>query len=154
MAKSKKAKRVKKVKRASRPKAKVRVPAKQKKMLSKELKIYKTLLLKERENSGGELSHITRDSLNKSQRDASGDLSGYSYHMADVASDNYEIEFSLGRASDEQKLLYCIDEALRRVEDRTYGYCLQCNKAIPRMRLRVVPHTELCIDCQKANESK
>jgi RNA polymerase-binding protein DksA len=131
---------------------KTKKPPKPKKMAKKDLKKYKDLLLKEREKIGGELSHITRDALSRSQRDASGDLSGYSYHMADVASDNYEREFTLGRASDEQGLLYRIDEALKRIEDSSYGSCLQCGRAITKKRLAAVPHTELCIECQKKNE--
>ncbi|MBN1526720.1 MAG: TraR/DksA C4-type zinc finger protein [Candidatus Omnitrophica bacterium] len=125
-----------------------------KRMARKALKKFKALLLKEREEIGGDLNHIAADNLNKSQRDASGDLSGYSYHMADMASDNYEREFSLGRATDEQKILFAIDEALKRVEDGTYGSCQQCSKPIAKKRLMVVPHAELCIECQKKNESK
>lgn len=125
-----------------------------KKMSGKDLKKYKQLLLKEREKIGGGLSHIAQETLNKSQRDASGDLSGYSFHMADMASDNYEVEFSLGRASDEQDLLYSIDEALKRIEDGTYGNCPQCGKQIPKRRLDAIPHTELCIICQSKNEKR
>ncbi|MCM8760584.1 MAG: hypothetical protein NC933_00355, partial [Candidatus Omnitrophica bacterium] len=77
-----------------------------KRMSKTELKKYKEILLREREKVGGDLSHIAENTLNKSQRDASGDLSGYSYHMADMASDDYERDFSLGRATDEQKRLY------------------------------------------------
>lgn len=124
-----------------------------KKMTRKALKKYKELLLKEREKIGGGLNHITQDTLKTSQRDASGDLSGYSFHMADVASDNYEMEFSLGRASEEQDILYSIDEALKRIEDGTYGTCPQCGKSIPKKRLDAIPHTELCIVCQAKNES-
>ena len=128
--------------------------AKPKKMAKKELKSYKALLLKGREAAGGGLSHIAETTLNKSQRDASGDLSGYSYHMADMASDDYERDFSLGRATDEQKLIYSIDEALKRIEDGSYGSCLQCGKPISKRRLKALPHTELCIDCQKKDEGK
>ena len=117
-----------------------------------ELKIYMKLLLKERDKVGGDLSHIAKDTLNRSARDSSGDLSGYSYHMADMASDDYERDFSLGRATDEQRLLYAIDEALKRVEDGTYGSCLQCGKLIPKTRLKAIPHTDLCIECKKINE--
>jgi len=130
------AKKIKKIKRMPRP----------------ELKIYKALLLKEREKVGGELLHITENTLNKSAREASGDLSGYSYHMADKASDDYERDFSLGRATEEQKALYVIDEALKRVEDGTYGSCSQCGKQIPRTRLKAIPQADLCIDCKKMNE--
>lgn len=123
-----------------------------KRMPKSELKIYRALLLKEREKVGGELSHITENTLNKSSREASGDLSGYSYHMADTASDDYERDFALGRATDEQKALYIIDEALKRIEDGTYGSCSQCGKSIPKTRLKVIPQADLCIDCKKMNE--
>jgi len=125
-----------------------------KRMLAKDLKKYKELLLKAREKIGGGLNHIAQDTLKTSQRDASGDLSGYSFHMADMASDNYEVEFSLGRASEEQDLLYTIDEALKRIADGTYGNCPQCGKQISKKRLDAIPQTELCIICQSKNENK
>jgi DnaK suppressor protein len=156
MAKTKKAKQVKKAKKIVQVKKKIAVVKKAKiKRLSKgALKKYKQLLIAEREKVGGGLSHIAETTLNRSQRDASGDLSGYSYHMADMASDDYERDFSLGRATDEQKILYLIDEAMKRVHDGTYGSCLQCNKLIPARRLAALPYSALCIDCQKSNESK
>ena len=125
-----------------------------KKMPAKELKKYMALLLKERETIGGGITHITEEALKTSQRDASGDLSGYSFHMADMASDNYEREFSLGRVSDEQDLLYSIDEAMKRVDDGTYGSCSQCGKQISKKRLGAVPHADLCIKCQTTDEGK
>lgn len=125
-----------------------------KRMPKKALKKYKELLLKERVKIGGGITHITEEALKTSQRDASGDLSGYSFHMADIATDNYEREFSLGRASDEQDIIYAIDEALKRIEDGTYGNCPQCGRQIPKKRLDAIPHTELCIACQAKNEGK
>ena len=157
---------MKKVKKAAKRKIVKRVKAKKlaapakpkkmkiKRMLKKELNKYKALLIKEREKIGGGINHIAQESLKTSQRESSGDLSGYSFHMADVASDNYEVEFSLGRASDEQNILYTIDEALKRVEEGTYGSCTQCGKQIPKRRLEALPHTELCIACQSKTESK
>lgn len=146
------------LKTKSNRKAKRAAPAKKapkmKKMPRAELKKYLALLLKERTKVGGDLSHITEDTLNKSQREASGDLSGYSYHMADMASDDYERDFSLGRATDEQGLLYLIDEALKRIQEGTYGNCLQCGKPISKKRLAALPHTDSCIGCQTKKESK
>lgn len=133
---------------------KTKKKAKIKKMPKTELNKYKKLLIVERQKVGGNLSNIAKNTLNKSQREASGDLSGYSYHMADMASDDYERDFSLGRATDEQKVLYSIDEAIKRVEDGSYGNCVQCGKPIPKKRLKVLPYTELCINCQKKNEAK
>ncbi len=123
-------------------------------MLKKELEKYKKMLLKKREDLIAEMNNITKDTLSKSQREASGDLSGYSFHMADQASDNYDREFSFNLASDNQKVIYAIDEALGRIKDKTYGRCLTCNKEITRKRLRAVPYAILCIDCQRKEEAK
>lgn len=125
-----------------------------KKMPKNELKKYKGLLIKERAVIGGDLSHIAQNTLNKSSRDATGDLSGYSYHMADQASGDYDRDFSLGIATAEQKILYLIDEAIKRVEDGIYGSCLSCGRQIAKKRLMALPHSELCIACQKNKENK
>lgn len=125
-----------------------------KKMKKAELEKYKKLLLDKKEDVLNELKHIQMDTLNKSQRDASGDLSGYTLHMADVATDNYDREFSLGIATGGQKILYDIDEALKRIEDKEFGNCQLCSKPIPKTRLKVVPYTKYCLVCQKAEESK
>lgn len=160
MAKRKKATVRKKTVKTKVKKAKAKKVLKQKRapklkrMPRKELGKFKILLLAERSKIGGDLSHIAENTLKKSARDASGDLSGYSFHMADQASDDYERDFSLGRASDEQDVLYVIDEALKRIEEGTYGNCLQCNKPISRKRLVALPYTELCIECQTKNEVK
>ncbi len=123
-------------------------------MNKKELEKFKKLILKLREKICGELKHITQDTLSKSQRDAAGDLSGYSYHMADVATDNYDREFSLNIASGEQEILFEIDEALKRIGDKSYGNCLACRKRITKSRLAAVPYTRFCIACQTKEEKK
>ena len=154
MAKKKKNVKTKAKKAVIKTKARPTAMPKMKRMPKKDLKKFKELLIKMRTQVGGDLSHITENTLNKSARDASGDLSGYSYHMADQASDDYERDFSLGRATDEQKILYSIDEALKRIEDSSYGNCPQCRKLIAKKRLAALPQTELCIKCQKKNEAK
>ena len=123
-------------------------------MNKKDLERFKKLLLKKREDIVTEMNNITKDTLSKSQREASGDLSGYSFHMADQASDNYDREFSLNLASDSQKLIYAIDEALGRLKEKSYGRCSKCNKEISRKRLHAIPYAILCIDCQRKEESK
>lgn len=129
-------------------------PAKAVRLPKEDLKKYKALLVKEREQVGGDLSHIAQNTLNKSARDASGDLSGYSSHMADQATDDYDRDFSLERASSEQKLLYLIDEAIKRTHDGSYGSCLSCGQLIAKKRLAALPHSEFCIDCQTKKENR
>jgi len=124
------------------------------KMTKKELNEFKKTLLKLKEKIMDDLKHITKDTLDKSPKDAAGDLSGYTYHMADVASDTFEREFSLGLASNEQNLLYQIDEALKRIESREYGSCVICEGRISKERLKAIPYTQYCITCQTKQERK
>ena len=120
----------------------------------KELDKYKKILIEVRSKISGDLRHLEGDSLNTSQRDASGDLSGYSLHMADMATDNFDREFTLGLASNEQQSLNLIDVALRKIEDGTYGACENCSKPIPLKRLNAMPHAPLCIKCQELQEKQ
>ncbi len=125
-----------------------------KKFSKKDLKDFKKLILKKKEEVLDDLKHITDDTLKKSQKEASGDISGYTYHMADVATDNYDREFSLGLASNERRVLYELDDALKRIEDATFGFCDDCKSTIAKIRLKAVPSARLCIKCQKKREKR
>ena len=118
----------------------------------KELKTYKNVLIKERASILNGLSHITNETLKKSQRDASGDLSGYSYHMADMASDVHQQDLLLKLASGEREHLLSIEEAIRRVDDGEYGICMGCEKKISKTRLKAMPTASYCRDCQEKEE--
>jgi RNA polymerase-binding protein DksA len=124
------------------------------KFLKKDLKEFKKIVLKKKEEILDDFQHISNDTLRKSQKEASGDISGYTYHMADVASDNYDREFSLGLASNERKFLNELDEALNRIEDGTFGICDDCRGQITKIRLKAVPSARLCIKCQQKKEKK
>ena len=123
-------------------------------MKKTELDRFKKLLEAARRKISGDLAHLEKDSLNTSQRDASGDLSGYSLHMADQATDNFDREFNLGLASSEQQILNLIDEALRKMDEGRYGVCEICNKPITQKRLLAVPYAPYCIKCQSEEEKK
>lgn len=125
-----------------------------KKLAKKELEYYRKLILKIKERILDEIKHISEDTLKKSQKDAAGDISGYTYHMADVATDTYDREFSLGLASNERQSLYELDEAIKRVEDGTFGICEECKTPISKTRLKAVPFARLCVKCQERKEKK
>ena len=125
-----------------------------KKLLKKELAEFKKLLLKRKEEILDGIKHVSEDTLNKSQKEASGDISGYTYHMADVATDTYDREFSLGLASNERAWLYEIDDALKKIEDGTFGICEGCKMLITKVRLKAVPHARLCLKCQEKREKR
>lgn len=125
-----------------------------KRLNKKELSDFKRIVLKRKEEVLAEIKHISDDTLKKSQKDASGDISGYTYHMADVATDTYDREFSMGLASNERKVIYELDDALKKIEEGTFGICEDCKGLIAKNRLRAVPQARLCIKCQKNLEKK
>ena len=125
-----------------------------KKFDKRELAEFKKLILKGKKEILENIEHISENGLNQSQKDAAGDISGYTYHMADVATDTYDREFSMGLVSNERKLLYEFDDALKKIEDGTYGICEDCQSLIAKTRLKVIPHARLCLKCQEKKEKK
>lgn len=125
-----------------------------KKLDKKTTQFYKNLLLEKREELVGDIAHIAKETLKESQKDASGDISGYSFHMADVATDNYDREFSLGLASKERGVLFEINHALQKIQDGGFGLCEICKKSIAKVRLKAVPYATLCLKCQEAREKR
>jgi len=125
-----------------------------KKLNKKELNEFKKLVIKKKDAALDEIKHISEDTLKKSQKEASGDISGYTYHMADVATDTYDREFSLGLASNERTFIYELDDALKKIEDGTYGVCEDCKAPISKTRLKAVPYARLCVKCQEKKEKK
>jgi len=109
---------------------------------------FKKNLVELRTKVSDEMKQIGGGSLKKSQREASGDLSAYAFHMADVASDSFERELSWDRASAEQKVLFHIDDALKRIEEGTYGKCEGCTKKINKQRLKAIPYAKFCRSCK------
>lgn len=61
-----------------------------------------------------------------------------------------EIEFALIQMKAET--LSKIDEALRRLEEGTFGYCFECGEEISERRLRALPFALRCKDCEEARE--
>ena len=125
-----------------------------KKFTKKDLLYFKKLILKKKEEILDQIKHISDDTLKKSQKDAAGDISGYTYHMADVATDTYDREFALSLASNESKLIYEIDDAMKKIEEGTYGTCEACKNLISKTRLKAIPYARLCLKCQERLEKR
>ncbi len=133
--------------------AKAKVP-KKKSYTKVELAKIRKRLVEQKSDALHELMSIKEESLGKSQKDASGDLSGYSFHMADMATDLYEREFLLGLAEGEREMLYALDEALKRIDDGIYGVCDECGESVTKQRLKAMPQAKCCIKCQEIKEKK
>ncbi len=83
-----------------------------------------------------------------------GDLSTYSFHMADQGTDAMEREKAFLFASKEGRFLWHIEEALRRLyrHPKTFGKCMTCEKDIAFERLDALPHARYCFDCKQQEE--
>jgi len=119
---------------------------------AKELSDFKDKLMNAREDIMAQIREISDETLMKSQKDLSGDMSGYGLHMADVATDNFERELNMGLVSDDREVALEIDEAMKRIQEKTYGCCEACSKAISKTRLTAIPYTRHCKVCQEAKE--
>jgi len=114
---------------------------------------FKNKLLELRRKVTQDMSQLEKGAL-MNTRDASGELSGHTFHMADVASDVYDQELNIGLASSEQSLLNRIEGALKRIEEGTYGLSVTTGKPISKKRLVAVPYAELTVQEQEEEEKK
>ncbi len=115
-------------------------------------KEFEQRLIDERRKIMKEMGYLEHTVLKVNQRESSGDLSGYSFHMADVGTDAMEREKAFLFASSEGRLLMEIDEALRKVYAGEYGTCEVCEKPISRARLEAMPYVRLCLSCKEREE--
>src|SRR6266446_4523331 len=79
--------------------------------------------------------------MNGLARESAQEMAGYSLHMADSGTDNFDRDFALSLLSSDQDAIYEIEEALKRIEKKTYGVCELTGKQIPKARLEAIPWT-------------
>jgi len=109
------------------------------------IKYYNTLIeLRERLQS--QMSGLAKESAEE--------MPGYSLHMADSGTDNFDRDFALSLLSSDQDAVYEIEEALKRIEKSTYGVCELTGKAIPKARLDAIPWTRFTVEAQAQLEKE
>ncbi len=118
----------------------------------KELGEYRSLLIEKRRTLMGDMDGMHAEAMRDNRDQGSSDLSTMPVHMADIGTDNYEQEFTLGLLESERQLLREIDEALQRIVDGTYGVCLGTGKPINKSRLRAMPWAKYSIEYARLME--
>ncbi len=118
-----------------------------------ELEEFRQLLITKRSELVGNVRTMTNEALRENPPTGSGNLSSVPIHMADMGSDNWEQEFTLGLLATERQLLREIDAALGRIDNKTYGICEGTHKPIGKRRLRASPWARHCIEYARAQES-
>lgn len=117
-----------------------------------DLKHFETRLLQERARIMKEMGHLESTVLKVNPRDSAGELSGYSFHMADAGTDSMEREKAFDIASKEGRLLMEIDAALGRLYRGEYGVCEASGKPISRARLEALPWARYTVEEQEKLE--
>jgi len=117
-----------------------------KRLTRADIEHFEQILLDKRREIMVNVNEIEDEALKKSRLDASGDLSSMPIYMADLGTDNYEQEFALELMDSEIKLLREIDDALERIEQKTYGTCEGTGKQIPKTRLEAKPWARYCVE--------
>ncbi|MFM1805495.1 MAG: ral stress protein, partial [Planctomycetota bacterium] len=119
------------------------------KLGKRELEEYRMLLHTKRRQLVGVLSGMEDEAL----RSSGGNLSNMPVHMADMGSDVYEQDFTLGMAETERAIINEIDAALQRIEDKTFGVCQMTGKPISKARLDAKPWAKYTIEAERIAES-
>ena len=95
-----------------------------------------------------ELREQLRNQMNGLAKESAQEMPGYSLHMADSGTDNFDRDFALSLLSSDQDAVYEIEEALKRIEKKTYGTCELTGKTIPKARLEAIPWTRFTVEAQ------
>jgi len=119
-----------------------------------ELETFRHSLIERRAALSGNVAKMEDEALRRSRQDATGDLSSMPIHMADMGSDTFEQDFTLGLIENEEQELGAIEEAMERIEEGTFGVCEECSKFIPKERLKALAHAALCLECKKKEEGE
>ena len=122
-------------------------------MTKKELEKFKKLLFKKRDEMLKDLGQLKDREMASTLKDASGENAAYSFHMADVGTDNMEREKAFFFATREGKFLNHITQALRRIESGDEGKWSDCETTSPQERIMAGPTATRCVPCKEKADS-
>lgn len=117
-------------------------------LTDEELKYFKEVLLEKREDAEKKLEAI-RDAQSNLDEADDADYSSLTHHMADVGSEEQESEMNYLQIERIREYILHINDALERIENKTYGICQATGKPISRERLEAVPHTRYSIEAKQ-----
>jgi RNA polymerase-binding protein DksA len=115
-----------------------------------ELKRFESILVAKQREILGSVISMEDAALRRSMTD----LSTLPIHWADLGTDNYEVENTLGLMESERSILEEIVDALDRIQDGTYGVCEQGGEPIPIERLEAIPWARCCVRCASRSEGR
>lgn len=97
-------------------------------------------------------AQLSREAARKAEAGREAGSDSGTADIVDRAVTTYSRELNFSQSENETQLLQMVKAALARMQDGTYGQCLNCGREIGIKRLEAVPWTHLCIDCQTQAE--
>jgi DnaK suppressor protein len=116
----------------------------------RELELFRDALLAKRREIVGDMSSMEREAL----RSSGSNLSNLPLHMADMGTDNYEQEFTLGLMEKDRKLLRDLNDGLAKIQNGTFGICEGTGKPISKARLEAQPWARYSIEYARKLEGR
>jgi DnaK suppressor protein len=116
----------------------------------RELELFRDTLLAKRREIVGDMSSMEREAL----RNTGSNLSNLPLHMADMGTDNYEQEFTLGLMEKDRKLLRDLNDGLAKIQNGTFGICEGTGKPISKARLEAQPWARYSIEYARKLEGR
>jgi DnaK suppressor protein len=113
----------------------------------RDLEHFKTIIMEKRKEILEELESLKSTMMDVTTGQYEIENSTYSSHM-EQGTDAMEREKTFLFASREGKFLNYLEDALKRIENGTYGFCTECGTLMDKERLEAVPHAHQCIDCK------
>jgi RNA polymerase-binding protein DksA len=114
---------------------------------------FRDLLEERRQAVTAALDNLHRENSRSLEEETGELVSGSAdQHLADTATETVEREIGSTLEEHDERLLDAIDDALGRIEDGTYGKCVNCGAPIPEERLEAMPWATLCIECKRKEE--
>jgi DnaK suppressor protein len=118
--------------------------AKAVRMSKKEMEKYRRLLEEKKATLSVDIAK-TRSAEEETSEELTQDI-------ADKAVSSYTREFLYSLTDGERSTLLQIDDAIARIDDVTYGFCINCGQPMAEKRLTAVPWAPYCVDCQELSE--
>jgi RNA polymerase-binding transcription factor DksA len=130
----------------------------------KDLEQFREVILEKRDEILEQLQNLREQMLDPTTGEYINENSPYSLHMAEQGTDAMEREKTFLYAQRENKFLGYLEDALKRIENGTYGICVECIEVpqhlcptcplIPKERLLAVPHSQLCLPMKQKQEKR
>jgi len=113
---------------------------------------YRRLLEREKQRLEESIERLGEAGLDRTLGDSISEFSTYDNHPADVGTETFEREKDYGLRENQKTTLDMVEDALRRLDEGSYGRCRRCGRSISEARLEALPWAAYCLRCQAALE--